>query len=54
MKKIYQKPVTESHVVELHPLMDGNSVTVNMSTDPAISNGDAEQYSRESGWDYDD
>ena len=53
MKKIYQKPVTESHIVELQPMMDGNSIEISKGSGP-VSNGNSTQFSRESGWDYDD
>ena len=49
MKKIYQKPVIESYVVELHPLMDPSLGVNNNQT----QDNDA-AFSREGGWDYDD
>ena len=52
MKKIYQKPVTESHIIELQPLMDGNSIIINKG-DGTVTNDNSTQFSRESGWDDD-
>lgn len=50
MKKTYQKPVTEIHVIELHPLMDGQSIEVN--SNQTQNNNDA--FSRDGGgWDDD-